>query len=185
MAMKTKLTEMFAKIKEANSDSTAKKVAVVPGTYNVKCIGAEVKKSLKGNQMAMLTFSVIDGECKGGTVRQYTTIEDFEEENPWKYFTLVSAISAYEVNIEQVCSVAENMEEALAMATTKLGKKCEKSNPVVTITLTRKETGTTPDGKPVYRDFYTFTKVMNDEPANADTSKSANDEDSFYSALSA
>lgn len=175
MPMKTNLAEMFAKIQEANSTNNAKKIAVVPGTYSVKCIGAEVKKSLKGKQMAMLTFSVIsDGECKGGTVRQYTTIEGFEEENPWKYSTLVSVLNAYEVNIDQVCSVADTMEEALAMATTKLAKKCEKSNPVVSITLTRKENGMNSDGKPIYRDYYAFGE-------NAITD--SNSEEEFYKEL--
>lgn len=169
MPTKTNLAEMFAKIKEANLATSTKKIVVGPGTYSVKCIGAEVKKSLKGKQMAMLTFSVIDGDCKGGTTKQYTTIESFDEENPWKYATLVSVLDAYEVNLDQVCSVADTMEEALAMATTKLAKKCEKSNPSVSITLTRKETGTAPDGKPIYRDYYAFGK-------NADA-------EDFYEAL--
>lgn len=179
MPIKTNLADMFAKIQEANSN-TPKRVAVTPGTYNVKCIGAEVKKSLKGKQMAMLTFTVTsDGECRGGTTKQYTTIENFDEANPWKYATLVSVLNAYNVNIDQVCTVSDTMEEALAMATTKLAKKCEKSNPSVSITLTRKETGTAPDGKPIYRDYYSFGK-------NADVASEANEantEDSFFKEL--
>lgn len=178
--LKVNLVELFNKIKEANlANSSNKRMNVIPGTYNVKCIGAEVKKSLKGKQMAMLTFSVIDGECKNGTTKQYTTIENFDEANPWKYATLVSVLNAYDVNIDQVCTVADTMEEALAMATTKLAKKVENSNPTVSITLTRKETGTAPDGKPIYRDYYSFSK--NADTENADTENKAEDE--FYKEL--
>lgn len=175
--MSKNLTELFSEIKKSNLANSPKRIEVIPGTHNVKCIGAEVKKSLKGNQMAMLTFSVIDGECKDGTTKQYTSIESFDEANLWKYATLVSVLDAYEVNIDQVCSVSDTMEEALAMATTKLAKKCEKSNPIVSITLTRKETGTSPDGKPIYRDFYSFGK-------NADIAVSdSNSEEEFYKEL--
>lgn len=154
--MSKNLTEMFAKIKESNLANSTKRIDVIPGTYNVKCIGAEVKKSLKGKQMSMLTFSVIDGECKDGMTKQYTSIENFDEANLWKYTTLVSVLNAYGVNLEQVCSVADTMEEALAMATTKLAKKVENSNSSISITLTRKENGMNSDGKPIYRDYYAF-----------------------------
>jgi hypothetical protein len=186
---KLNLAEMFTKIKEANLADSSKRITVGPGTYNVKCIGAEVKKSLKGKQMAMLTFAVLDGDCKGGTTKQYTIIDDFDEANPWKYATLVNVLTAYSVNLDQVCSVADTMEEALAMATTKLAKKAETSNPNVLITLTRKENGTNSDGRPIYRDYYTFAKLADADIATCEAHEasadkdSSGEEDSFYQAL--
>ena len=186
MPNKQNLAEIFATIKHAN-ETAPKKVLVGPGTYSVKCVGAEVKKSLKGKQMAALTFQVIDGECKGGTVKQYTMIDSYDAANPWKYATLVAVFDAYAVNLESVCSVADSIEEAFSMATTKLAKKCESSNPIVPITLTRKENGTSGDGKPIYRDYYSFTKmadIANDVPTKTDDAK-ALDGDDFYKELNA
>lgn len=182
MSNKTNLTEIFATIKNAN-ESAPKKILVGPGTYSVKCVGAEVKKSLKGRQMAMLLFQVTDGECKGGIVKQYTVIDSYDADNPWKYATLVSAFDAYSVNLDSVCSIADSIEEAFSMATTKLAKKCESSNPIVPITLTRKENGTNSDGNPIYRDYYSFTKmadIANDVPVSAKT-----DCDDFFKELNA
>ena len=179
MPTKLNLAEMFTKIQEANLADSSKRITVGPGTYNVKCIGAEVKKSLKGKQMAMLTFSVLDGDCKGGTTKQYTVIADFDEANPWKYATLVNVLTAYSVNLDQVCSVADTMEEALSMATTKLAKKAETSNPNVQITLTRKENGTNSDGRPIYRDYYSFgNNIADGNNKTTDTT-----EDEFYKEL--
>ena len=75
------------------------------------------------------------------------------------------------------------------MATTKLAKKAESSNPIVPITLTRKENGTSGDGKPIYRDYYSFTKmadIANDVPAKTETDGDKTlDSDEFYKELNA
>ena len=189
MSNKQNLAEIFNTIKNA-SETAPKKILVGPGTYSVKCVGAEVKKSLKGKQMAMLLFQVLDGESKGGIVKQYTVIDSYDDANPWKYATLVAVFDAYAVNLDSVCSIADSIEEAFSMATTKLAKKCESSNPIVPITLTRKENGTNSDGNPIYRDYYSFTKIAdiaNDVPASANSvPASANTEvDEFFKELNA
>ena len=189
MPNKQSLSDIFNTIKHAN-ETAPKKVLVGPGTYSVKCVGAEVKKSLKGKQMAALTFQVIDGECKGGTVKHYTMIDSYDAANPWKYATLVAVFDAYAVNLDSVCSVADSIEEAFSMATTKLAKKCESANPIVPITLTRKENGTSGDGKPIYRDYYTFAKmadIANAVPASASANAvpDKTDGDDFYKELNA
>lgn len=128
------------------------------GTYDVKLAGIEQTTSKNGRAMARITFEILSGEFAGCWTRKYVVIQDAAkdlEANSWKYSILIRlATNAYGIQEDRINDASVEDGYDLLSNCIRLLQKYVGQDPLVRISLVRKEAGKDADGNVTWKDEY-------------------------------